>query len=105
MSGRASRVRATSVWAASLTVARVPVTPMVEATYTNPRLAAVVDRSRASVDDGATRNTRSRSARSAAAIHSPASSGMRSGVMSPAPPAPARSVANRSTPYRSTGFQ
>ena len=31
MSGRASRVRATSVRAASLTVARAPVTPMVEA--------------------------------------------------------------------------
>ena len=47
--------------------------------------------------DGATRKTRSRPCASAAAIQSaPASSGMRSGVISPAPPAAARSRANAS---------
>src|SRR3954464_6643176 len=60
--GATSRVRATSFSAASLTVARVPVTPIVEAAYTNPRQAAAVERSRAWVEDGATRKTRSRSA-------------------------------------------
>ena len=97
-SGAAARVRATSRSAASLTVVRVPVTPIVEAAYTKPRQAAVVERSRASVEDGATRKTRSRSCSSEAASHSPASSGIRSGVIAPAPPAAARSAANRSTP-------
>src|SRR5215213_9372590 len=74
-SGATARVRATSFSAASPTVARVPVTPMVEAAYTNPRHAAVVERSRASVEDGATRKTRSRSWACEAASHSCASSG------------------------------
>ena len=49
---------------------------------------------RSGVDDGATRKTVSIPAASVAAIHEPASSGMRSGVMTPQPPALARSVAN-----------
>ena len=48
---------------------------------------------RSSVELGATRKTRSRPVASLASIHGPASSGMRSGVMSPAPPAAARSRA------------
>ncbi|CAH0326879.1 hypothetical protein SRABI128_05622 [Microbacterium sp. Bi128] len=60
---------------------------------------------RSGEDEGATRNTRSRPYLSEAAIHSAASSGMRSGVMSPAPPASARRRENSSTPIRTTGFQ
>ncbi len=65
-------------------------------------------RSRVSDDDGATRNNVSSGTGrwpAAAASHGPASSGMMSGRITPAPPAAARSAANRSTPYRSIGFQ
>lgn len=94
----AARVSATSCSARSPTVARSPVTPIVDAAYTKPREASDVDASRAGDELGATRKTLSRSKASAAAIHSPASSGTRSGVMSPAPPAAARSRAKASTP-------
>ena len=71
-----------------------------------PLQAASVAAIRASVEDGATRKTRSRSWLSAAASHSPASSGIRSGVISPAPPAAARSRGERARRRtRSTGFQ
>ena len=63
-------------------------------------------RRRASVDDG----RREEDAVEAGALarrraSRRASSGMRSGVMSPAPPAATRSSAKRSTPYCTTGFQ
>src|SRR5579875_630661 len=60
---------------------------------------------RLSVDDGATRNTRSRCSVSLASSQAAASSGIRSGVIAPDPPACASDVAKRDTPYRSTGFQ
>ena len=47
---------------------------------------------------GATRKTGSRPCSAAASSHGPASSGVRSGVISPLPPAPARSRANAATP-------
>ena len=53
---------------------------------------------RSSLESGDTRKIRSSPCRCEASIHSPASSGIRSGVMMPAPPAFARSRANRSTP-------
>ena len=59
---------------------------------------AAVEAIRSSVDDGATRKTRSRPCAVEAASHSSASSGMRSGVIMPRPPAAARSRANASTP-------
>ena len=79
-------------------VARSPVTPMRAAAYTKPRaLRATV--SRRSVDEsGETRKMRSSPWRSEASIHSPASSGIRSGVMRPAPPTFSKSRAKRSTP-------
>lgn len=77
---------------------RSPVTPIVEAAYTKPREAATVLARRSGVELGATRNTRSSPCASDAAIHSAASSGMRSGVIMPAPPAAARSRAYASTP-------
>src|SRR4051812_18818873 len=60
---------------------------------------------RSSLDEGATRKIGSTPAASTAASQGPASSGMRSGVITPAPPAAAKSVANLSAPYRATGFQ
>src|SRR5450631_324647 len=71
----------------------------------NPRQNRAVMARRASVLLGATRKMRSRPCASLAATQGSASSGNRSGVMSPQPPAAAKSVAKRSTPYRSTGFQ
>ena len=59
---------------------------------------AAVETMRASVEDGATRKTRSSPCASLAASQSPASSGIRSGVIAPDPPAAARSAAKRSTP-------
>jgi hypothetical protein len=78
---------------------------MVEAAYTKPREAVAVEASRSGVELGATRKTRSSPCASAATSQSAASSGIRSGVIRPAPPAAARSRAKASTPYRSTGFQ
>ena len=49
-------------------------------------------------ESGETRKMRSSPWRSEASIHSPASSGIRSGVMRPAPPAFSKSRAKRSTP-------
>ena len=91
--------------AAAPTDERTPVTPMTAAAYTNPRHASVTRDKRSGVELGATRNTRSRPVRSLAATQSAASSGMRSGVMSPAPPASRSSSAKRSTPRRRTRFQ
>ena len=91
--------------AAEDTASRAPVTPIVEAAYTKPRLASSVFTSRSSVDDGATRKMRSRLCVAEATNQSSASSGIRFGVMMPEPPAAARSRAKRSTPYWSTGFQ
>jgi hypothetical protein len=59
-----SRVRVTSTSAASPTVLRAPVTPMLEAAYTKPVHAEAVLRSRCGVELGATRKTWSRSLRS-----------------------------------------
>ena len=53
---------------------------------------------RASVEEGETRKIRSRPHASETASHSAASSGVRSGVIAPAPPAAARSRANRIGP-------
>ena len=99
------RTRATSAGATADVCSRAPVTPMTLDAYTKPRHTAAVAAIRASVDEGATRNTRSSPCSSDAASHSSASSGIRSGVISPAPPAAARSRAKAGTPYRSTGFQ
>ncbi len=101
----ASRVRSTSFRAVAATLSRVPVTPISDAAYTNPREASQVSLRRRSVEEGATRKIRSRPAASLALIQGPASSGIRSGVITPDPPAAAMSAANASTPYRSMGFQ
>ena len=53
---------------------------------------------RSGVEDGATRNTGSTFAAPTASSHPAASSGMRSGVITPEPPAAAKSRANASTP-------
>ena len=97
-SAPAAFVRETSALARSSRLARSPVTPIVEAAYTKPRDAAAVRRRRSSREEGATRKTRSRFRASEASIQADASSGMRSGVMRPAPPASARSPAKASTP-------
>src|SRR5665647_628595 len=55
----ARRASTTSASACAPTVARVPVTPIVDAAYTNPRDARAVMASRSTVELGATRNTRS----------------------------------------------
>ena len=62
------------------------------------RQAASVLAIRASLDDGATRKTRSRAYWSEAVNQAPASSGVRSGVIAPEPPAAARSRAKASGP-------
>src|SRR5437016_4675217 len=72
----------------------------------NPRDTSATVFTRASVDDGATRNTGSMSASATPSSQSAAaSSGVRSGVIAPTPPAVARSRANAALPYRSIGFQ
>src|SRR5690606_27900155 len=93
-----ARVRSTRRGAPVSTAERVPVTPITDAAYTNPRHTPVIFSMRSSVELSATRNTRSRSWASDASSHAPPSSGVRSGVISPAPPAEARSRANASTP-------
>src|SRR4029077_13098118 len=97
--------RRTSSGAATDTASRAPVTPIVEAAYTNPRDARTVSANRSGVDDGATKKIRSKSRASDTANRSSASSGIKSGVIIPSPPAEARSRANASTPHRNTGFQ
>ena len=94
----ASRTRLTSPAAAAPTLSRAPVVPISDAAYTNPRQSAVIRAIRASGELGATRKTRSRPQASEASSQSPASSGGRSGVISPAPPAAARSRAKAATP-------
>ena len=100
-----ARDLATSSGAAELTCVRAPVTPMVEAAYRNPEVTEATVVMRTSVEDGATRKIRSSPLAVVAAIQGPASSGVRSGVITPWPPAAARRSAKRSTPYRSIGFQ
>jgi hypothetical protein len=67
-----------------------------------PRQCSAVYRSRASLEDGATRKTRDSPVASLAPSQSdggvPASSGVRSGVMTPAPPASTMASAKRRTP-------
>jgi hypothetical protein len=55
----AARTRATSTGAADEVWSRAPVTPMTLVAYTKPRQAATVCATRRSVDEGATRKTRS----------------------------------------------
>ena len=63
-----------------------------------PRVTSATLAIRASVEDGATRKTGSMPAAVTAASHGPASSGVRSGVMTPAPPAAAIASAKGTTP-------
>ena len=78
---------------------------MVDAAYRKPRVAAAVSAIRSADDDGATRKIGSRPLACAAASHGPASSTIRSGVITPEPPAAARSRAKASTPYASIGLK
>ena len=104
-SAPAARARATTSSAAEDTLSRAPVTPITDTAYTKPDDACTVMSMRSRVVDGATRKIRSSPCSSEAANHSPASSGIRSGVMIPAPPASLSRRANSSTPVCSTGFQ
>ena len=64
----------------------------------NPRLTDATRAIRSAVDEGATRKIGSTFAAPTASSHPAASSGMRSGVMTPEPPAAAKSRAKASTP-------